>query len=74
MKIRTRIAAVVSVVLAALFVGTPALAHDGETHESVFSSVGDPVNAIAIAVVGLILLVVVLLLSTWVGNLFEKDS
>lgn len=74
MKIRTRIAAVVSAVLATLFVSTPALAHEGHAHESMYSSAGEPVNAVAIIIIGLILLVVTLLLSTWIGNLFQKHD
>lgn len=72
MKIRTRIATAVSVALATLFVSTPALAHDGG--ESMYSSAGHPVNVVAIIIIGLILLVVTLLVSTWVGNLFEKND
>lgn len=73
MKIRTRIATAVSVALATLFVSTPAFAHGDEEH-STFSSVGEPVHVIPILIVGIVLLVITLLTSTWVGNLFEKKD
>ncbi|MBL3686695.1 hypothetical protein D3248_06980 [Leucobacter zeae] len=73
MKIRTRIATAITVVLASLFVATPALAHGDEDHgASMFSSAGNPVDIVAISIVGVILLAVVLIGSTLIGNLFEK--
>ncbi|MGJ0203938.1 hypothetical protein [Leucobacter sp. gxy201] len=71
MKIRTRIAAAVTVALASVFVAAPAFAHEGEEH-SMFSSAGTPVDVVAISIVGVVLLAVVLIGSTLVGNLFEK--
>lgn len=77
MKIRTRIATAVTVALATVLVGTPAFASEGgeriDTHAP-FSAAGEPVNVVAISIVGIVLLAVVLLGSTAVGNLFEKKN
>ena len=74
MKIRTRIATAVTVALASVFVGAPAFAHDGHDHgASMFDRSNDPFSYVAIAVLTVILLAIVLLLSTWVGNMFEKN-
>ncbi|PRI10859.1 hypothetical protein [Leucobacter massiliensis] len=76
MKIRTRIAAAVTAVTAALasiFLAAPAFAHDGEDHtQSMFSTAGDPLDIVAISIVGVVLLAVVLIGSTLIGNLFAK--
>lgn len=71
MKIRTRIATAVTVALASVFVATPAFAHGGEEH-SMFSAAGEPVNVVAISIVGVVLLAVCLIGGTLLGNLFEK--
>ncbi|MFT4232347.1 MAG: hypothetical protein QM606_06185 [Leucobacter sp.] len=73
MKIRTRIATAVTVALASVFVAAPAFAHDGHDEESMFSTAGHPLDIVAISIVGVVLLAVVLIGSTAVGNLFEKD-
>ena len=46
MKILARIAAAITAVLVSLFVATPALAHEGESHDLAdqFSSAGQPVD------------------------------
>lgn len=72
MKIRTRIAAAVTVALASVFVAAPAFAHDGHEH-SMFSSAGQPVDVVAVSIVGVILLAVALIGGTLVGNLFNKN-
>ncbi len=76
MKILARIAAAITAVLVSLFVATPALAHEGESHDLAdqFSSAGQPVDVVAILIVGAVLLAIVLLLSQLVGNLFEKSA
>nr|WP_237466649.1 hypothetical protein [Leucobacter chromiireducens] len=73
-KIRTRIATAVTVALASVFVAAPAFASPigQDNSDSMFSSVGQPVDVVAISIVGVILLAVVLIGSTLVGNLFEK--
>jgi len=71
MKIRTRIAAAVTVALASVFSAAPAFAHEGHEH-SMFSSAGNPLDVVAISIVGVILLAIVLIGGTLVGNLFEK--
>ncbi|HPT96132.1 MAG TPA: hypothetical protein PLB94_10370 [Microbacteriaceae bacterium] len=76
MKIFTRIAAVITAALVSFFVATPALAHEGEKHDvaAEFSSAGQPVDVVAILIVGAVLLFVVLLTAQLVGNLFEKSG
>lgn len=74
MKIRTRIAAAVTVALASVFIGAPAFAHDGHGAESMFSSAGQPVDVVAVSIVGVVILAVVLIGSTLIGNLFEKKQ
>lgn len=74
-KIRTRIATAIAALtagIASLFIATPALAHEGHHHVSPYSSAGTPVDAVAVAIVMLVLLAIVLIGSTLVGNLFEK--
>lgn len=75
MKIRTRIATAVTAVLASVFVATPAFAAGGhdDTH-SMFSTAGDPLDITAISIVGVVLLAIVLLSSTAIGNLFVKKD
>lgn len=78
MKTIARIATAVTAAIVSVFVAAPAFAHEG--HEGVekhnpadaFSTAGDPVQVGAILIVGVVLLAIVLLLSTWVGSLFDK--
>lgn len=78
MKIFTRIAAVITTALVSFFVATPALASEGgEAHGGAaaeFSAAGQPVDMVAILIVGAVLLAVVLITSQLVGNLFEKSG
>ena len=76
MKIRTRIATALTAALAMVFIGTPAFAAEGERIDTLapFSSAGQPVDVVAISIVGIVLLAVVLLLSTGIGNLLEKKK
>ena len=74
MKILTRIATAITAALVSLFIATPALAHGGEEHGDSFSSAGQPVDVVAILIVGAVLLAIVLLLSQLIGNLFEKSA
>ena len=71
MKIRTRIATAVTVALTSMLVAAPTFAVDGKVD---FASTGDPLDVVAIAIVGVVLLAVALLGSTLVGNLFEKKQ
>ncbi|MBK0420988.1 hypothetical protein JD292_02680 [Leucobacter sp. CSA2] len=75
MKFRTRIAAAAVAATVSLFVATPAFASGGgdDTH-SMFSSAGQPVDVVAISITGVIILAVVLIGSTLIGNLFEKKK
>ncbi|WP_053353337.1 MULTISPECIES: hypothetical protein [Leucobacter] len=73
MKIRTRIATAVTVALASVFVAAPAFASGGgDDTASMLSHAGEPLNYAGIAAVGIVLLLIVLVGSTLVGNLFEK--
>lgn len=72
MKIRTRIAAALTAALASVFIAAPAFAHDEGSHA--FSSAGQPVDVVAVSIVGLVLLAVVLIGSTLIGNLFNKEQ
>lgn len=77
MKIRTRIATALTAILASVFVASPALASEpGETFDPAaqFSAAGQPVDVVAILIVGVVLLAVVLILSTVVSNLFEPKD
>ncbi len=76
MKIFTRIAATITAALVSFFVATPAFAHGGEKHDPAaeFSAAGQPVDVVAILIVGAVLLFVVLLTAQLVGNLFEKSG
>ncbi|KUF08424.1 hypothetical protein [Leucobacter sp. G161] len=77
MKIRTRIATAVTVALATVLVSAPAFASEGvekvDTHAP-FSAAGQPVDVVAISIVGVVLLGIVLITSTLLGNLFEKNK
>ena len=73
MKIRTRIATAVTVALASVFLAAPAFASGGgDTTSSELSSAGHPLDVVAISIVGVVLLLVVLVGSTLIGNLFVK--
>ncbi|QIM16830.1 hypothetical protein G7067_11130 [Leucobacter insecticola] len=76
MKIRTRIMTAVTAAIASVFVAAPAFASGGELDNSgsMFSSAGQPVDVVAISIVGVVLLAVILIGSTLVGNLFEKKN
>lgn len=80
MKIFSRIAAAITAALVSLFIASPALASGGEaTVEKFnpadeFSAAGQPVDIVAILIVGAVLLTIVLLVSQSVGNLFEKSG
>ncbi|MFA5605573.1 MAG: hypothetical protein WDA07_00095 [Leucobacter sp.] len=71
MKIRTRIVAALTAALATVFIGAPAFAHDGHEH-SMFDHAGQPLDVVAISIVGVVLLAIVLIGGTLIGNLFEK--
>ena len=77
-KIRTRIAAAVTVALASVFIGAPAFAAEGHGEKidtlAEFSSVGQPVDVVAISIVGVVLLAVVLIGSTLIGKLFDPKN
>ncbi|RGE23798.1 hypothetical protein [Leucobacter sp. wl10] len=74
MKIRTRIAIAVTAALASVFAAAPAFANAGNDSESMFSTAGDPLDIVAISVVGVVLLAIVLIGSTLIGNLFVKKK
>lgn len=69
MKTRTRLAVAFTAVVATMFTAAPAFASEGVSE---FSSAGQPVDVVAISIVGLVLLAFVLVGSTLIGNLFEK--
>jgi hypothetical protein len=74
-KIFSRIATAITAALVSVFVAAPAFASEGGEKfnpADEFSAAGQPVNVVAILIVGAILLFVVLLTSQLVGNLFEK--
>lgn len=77
MKIFTRIAATITAALVSFFVATPAFAHEElEKFDPAaqFSAAGQPVDTVAILIVGAVILAVVLLTAQLVGNLFEKSG
>lgn len=77
MKIRTRIATAATVALSTVLVSAPAFASEGvekiDTHAP-FSAAGQPVDAVATSIVGIVLLAVVMLTSTLIGNQFAKNK
>ena len=69
--------AAITALFVSFFVATPAFAHEEvEKYNPAdeFSAVGQPVDVVAILIVGAVLLFVVLLASQLVGNLFEKKN
>ncbi|NLA65851.1 MAG: hypothetical protein GX862_08015 [Leucobacter sp.] len=77
MKIFARIATAVTAALASLFVAAPAFAHtevEKFNPADEFSAVGQPVDVVAILIVGAVLLVIVLVLAQVVGGLFDKSA
>ncbi len=79
MKTLSRLATTVTAALTAafltLFVAAPAMASEEiEKYNPAdeFSTVGQPLDVVAILVTGAIVLVIVLVLAQLVGNLFEK--
>lgn len=78
MKTLTRITTAIVAAVVSLFVAAPAFASEGGGEKfdprEQFSAAGDPVNVVAILIVGAILLVVILGASQVVGNLFEKKD
>lgn len=66
-----------TVALATVLVSAPAFASEGvekvDTHAP-FSAAGQPVDVVAISIVGVVLLGIVLITSTLLGNLFEKNK
>lgn len=75
MKALTRIFATVVAAFVSLLVAAPALAATGHDEKvnfaEEFSSAGQPVNVVAILITGAVLLIIVLALSTWLGNMFK---
>ena len=79
MQTLTRIATAVIAAVVSVFVAAPAFAAEASEGERFnpadqFSAAGEPVNVIAILIVGAIILLVVLGLGTLVGNLFNKKD
>ncbi|MBC9943377.1 hypothetical protein ICL81_02375 [Leucobacter sp. cx-328] len=77
MKIFTRIATAVTAAIASVFIAAPAFAStEGEKIDfhAMYSTAGNAHNMVAISIVMLVLLAVVLLASTGLGNLFEKKK
>ena len=62
-------------VFASVFVASPAFAATEEkiNYEQLYSTAGQPPNYVAMAIVMVILLAIVLLGATWIGNMFEKE-
>lgn len=78
MKTLTRIATALVAAIVTFFVATPAFAsgEEGEKFNPAdqFSAAGEPVNVVAILIVGAIVLIVVLGAAQLLGNLFEKKD
>lgn len=79
MQTLTRIATAVIAAVVSVFVAAPAFAAEAGEGERFnpadqFSAAGEPVNVIAILIVGAIILLVVLGLGTLIGNLFNKKD
>lgn len=74
MKFITRILATIGAVVAGIFIASPALAAEPHVGTSQYSTAGAPLDIVAVTIVMLVLLVVVLALSTALGNLFEKKE
>lgn len=78
MKIFTRIATALTAAFVSLFIAAPAFAAEGHGERvnsgDAFSSAGEPVNVMAILIVGAVLLVVVLALAAWLTDLTEKKA
>lgn len=77
MKTVTRIATALTAAVLSIFIASPAFAAgDVEKFNPAdqFSAAGQPVDTVAILIVGAVLLVVVLGASTLLGNLFEKKQ
>lgn len=74
MKIRTRIIATLTAVIASLFVAAPAIAAEPHLGHSQHSVAGTPVDIVAISIVMIVLLVVVIAGSELIGKLFEKNN
>lgn len=77
MKNVTRIATAVTAAVLSIFVAAPAFAADDVEKfnpAAQFSAAGQPVDTVAILIVGAVLLLIVLGSSTLLGNLFEKKN
>ncbi len=78
MKTLTRIATGLFAAVVSLFVAAPAFAASEGVEKfnpaDEFSAAGQPVDTVAILIVGAVLLVVVLGTAQLVGNLFEKKD
>lgn len=77
MKTLTRIATAIVAAVISLFVAAPAFAAEGGDKYNPadqFSAAGEPVNTVAILIVGAVLLIVILGGAQLIGNLFEKKD
>lgn len=76
MKTLTRIATAIVAAVISLFVAAPAFAAEGDKYNPAdqFSAAGEPVNTVAILIVGAVLLIVILGGAQLIGNLFEKKD
>lgn len=76
MKTIARLSAAVVAVVVSLFVASPAFANSGGADRvdmtDQFSTAGQPLQVGAILIVGFVLLALVLIFSTLIGNAFEK--
>lgn len=77
MKIIARLSAAVIAVFVSLFIASPAFANAGGADRvdmtEQFSTAGQPLQVGAILIVGFVLLALVLIFSTLISNLFEKQ-
>lgn len=74
MKFIAKTVTAIIAAVASIFVAAPAFAEEPHVGISQYSTAGGPADIVAITIVMVVLLVVILALSTWVGNLFEKKN
>jgi len=76
-KFFTRAAAAITAAFISLFIAVPAFAHE-EVEKfnpaDEFSAAGQPVNTVAILITGAVVLIVVLLLTAWLSNMFKPAA
>lgn len=77
MKFFTRAVTAITVAVVSLFVAAPAFAHEEVERfnpADQFSAAGEPVNVVAILITGAIVLLIVLLATALISNLFKPAA